>query len=288
MEIKKMLFVTDFEELWFDALESLMDLRKAGLNHVVFLHVIKRDKVAMHRGKGYLKEEELRLKQIADVRFIDWAESIFEKGMECGAYVVVGKHVPKILSTVEAEKVDLIVIGAHKRTKIEKLYADSETLELLRRTQTPVLVHKYMLPSGKINKKPFETPMLVTDWSPPCERALEYIISCKNALTRVIVAHVISEASMKGKSKTELQRVQKENKKRLEDVALTFEDEGIEVDIHLGIGEIVPEIENIAREFGATMVVTGTTGKGAWRARWLGSTSQELAESSELPTLLIP
>ena len=57
MGIRKMLFVTEFEELWFDALQSLMDLKKAGLNHVVFLHVIDRDEVAMQRGKGYLKDE---------------------------------------------------------------------------------------------------------------------------------------------------------------------------------------------------------------------------------------
>lgn len=37
MKIRKLLFVTDFEELWFDALQSLMDLRKAGLEHVIFL-----------------------------------------------------------------------------------------------------------------------------------------------------------------------------------------------------------------------------------------------------------
>jgi hypothetical protein len=34
MEIKKMLFVTDFEGLWFDALRSLMALRAVGLDHV--------------------------------------------------------------------------------------------------------------------------------------------------------------------------------------------------------------------------------------------------------------
>ncbi len=288
MELKRMLFVTDFEELWFDALESLMDLRKAGLDHVVFLHVIRRDEVAMHRGKGYLKEEETKLKQIADVRFIDWAGSIFEKGMECGAYVVVGKHVTKILSTAEAEKVDLIVMGAHKRTKIEKLYADSETLELLRRTRTPVLVHKYMLPSGKVNDKPFQIPLFVTDWSPACERALEHIITVKNAIKKLVVVHAIKEDAMKGKSKTEFQEIRKQNRKRLEEISTSFEDEGIEVETHLLIGDVVPQIENAAREYGCTMIVTGTTGKGAWRARWLGSISQELAESSELPTLLIP
>jgi nucleotide-binding universal stress UspA family protein len=288
MAIKKMLFVTDFDELWFDALESLMDLRKAGLDHIVFLHVINREKVAMRRGKGYLKEEETKLKQMADVRFIDWAESIFEKGMECGAYVVVGKYVAKVLSTVEAEKVDLIVTGAHKRTGLEKFYADSETLELLRRTQTPVLVHKYMLPTGKVNAHPFQRPLLATDWSPPCERALETIISAKDSMEKVIVVNAISEASMKGKSKTELQQIQKDSKKRLEDVVTTFRDEGLEAETHLAIGDVVSQIETAGREHDATMIVTGTTGKESWRTRWLGSVSQKLAETSELPTLLVP
>ena len=57
MDVRKILFVTKFEELWFDAVESLMDLRKASLNHVVFINVIERDKVALIIGKGYQKKE---------------------------------------------------------------------------------------------------------------------------------------------------------------------------------------------------------------------------------------
>jgi len=288
MKFKKMLFVTDFDELWFDALESLMGLRKAGLNHVVFLHVINREDVAMHRGAGYLKEEDVRLKQMADVRFIDWAESVFEKGMECGAYVVVGNPIPKILSTAETEGVDFIVTEAHKRTKLEKLFASSTTMELLRRSKIPVLVHKYMLPSGRVNNKPFDTPLLVTDWSSPCERALEQLIDIKKAVKNIVTVHVIGDDVIKGKSKDDLMKIQKENKKRLEDICKTFEDEGVEADSHLCMGDVASQIENAAREYNATMIVMGSTGKGAWRARWLGSVSQEITETSEFPTLLIP
>ena len=125
-KMKKMLFVTQFDELWFDALQSLMDLRKAGFNHVVFLHVIERDKVAMRRGKGYLKDEEVRLREMANVRFIDWAENLFEQGMEVGAYIIVGDVLAKIISTAEEEGVDLIVTGRHRRPKLEELYAGFE------------------------------------------------------------------------------------------------------------------------------------------------------------------
>ena len=40
MDIRKILFVTHFEELWFDALQSLLNLRQAALEHIVFLNVI--------------------------------------------------------------------------------------------------------------------------------------------------------------------------------------------------------------------------------------------------------
>jgi hypothetical protein len=82
MEIKKLLFVTKFEEMGFDALQSLLSLTKAALNHVVFVNVIEREKVAMHRGVGYQKKEEIRLRETANIRFIDWAEDLFEQGME--------------------------------------------------------------------------------------------------------------------------------------------------------------------------------------------------------------
>ena len=288
MQIKKLLFVTDFEELWFDALQSLMDLRKVGLNHVVFLHVIEREKVAMRRGTGYLKGEELKLKEMANVRFIDWAESLFEMGMECGAYVVVGDPVPKILSTAEVEKVDIIVTGRHKKAKTKGLYIDSQTLELLRRTTVPVLVHKYMTKDGKVNKAPFEKPLLATDWSAPCARAIEYILGLKNITKKVEIIHILTEKEMEGHSKTELQKIEKESKKRLEEVRLTFEGAKIEADTHLYVGQVAEQIGTAARELNATMIVTGSTGKGAWRARWLGSVSHEVAEKIDLPTLLVP
>jgi len=123
MKINKMLFVSKFEELRLDALQSLMGLRKAGLSHVVFLYVISRDKVAMRRGIGYLKQEERKLREIADIRFIDWAETLFEEGMEVGAHIAIGNIVPKILSVIEIERVDLIVTARRKRAKLEELYA---------------------------------------------------------------------------------------------------------------------------------------------------------------------
>ncbi|MBN2396913.1 MAG: universal stress protein [Deltaproteobacteria bacterium] len=288
MKNKKMLFVTQFEGLWFDALQSLMDLRKAGFNHTVFLHVIERDKVAMRRGKGYLKDEEVRLREMANVRFIDWAESLFEQGMEVGAYIVVGNPLPKIISTAEEENVDLIVTGRHKKGKLEELYGGSETLEILERTSTPVLVYKYMLPSGKVNERPFERPLLTLDWSPASEKAVEYLLSFKDVLKKVIVVHVINEKEFKSPSAMEIQSLRKENKQKLEEVCSLFEKEGIEAESHLYVGSTFEQIEKAASEREATMIVAGTTGKNPLKEIFLGSVATKLTKHSMLPSLLVP
>jgi nucleotide-binding universal stress UspA family protein len=287
-KMKKMLFVTQFEELWFDALQSLMDLRKAGFNHVVFLHVIERDKVAMHRGKGYLKDEEIKLREMANVRFIDWAENLFEQGMEVGAYIVVGNVLPKIISTAQEESVDLIVTGRHRRPKLEELYAGSQTLELLQRTSTPVLIHKYMLPSGKINEKPFDQPLLALDWSSASESAVQYLLTFNDVIKKVVVIHVASEKSFKGDSAMEIQAIRKENRQKLDDVCDAFRNAGIDAESHLYIGNTCEQIEKAAQEREATMIVGGTTGKKPLKELFLGSTAKKLAERSAFPTLLIP
>ena len=121
MKIKKLLFVTKFEDLCYDAMNALLDLRRADLEHVIFLNVIERDKVAMKRGSGYLKEEEVKLKETANIRFIDWAENLFEMGMEVGAYIEVSTLIPEILKVVDNEAPDLVVVGRSHKGALEQL-----------------------------------------------------------------------------------------------------------------------------------------------------------------------
>ena len=160
MEIKKILFVTKFEELCFDALQSLLSLRDAALEHVVFLNVIERERVAMRRGAGYLKEEEIRLRETANIRFIDWAENLFERGMEVGAYIVVGSLVSQVIKAAQKEEADLIVVGRSHKGVIEQLYSGSDVTELLRRSATPVVVFKHMSENIMVPERIFDRPLL--------------------------------------------------------------------------------------------------------------------------------
>jgi len=288
MDIKKLLFVTKFEELGFDALQSLLSLRKASLNHVVFVNVIERDRVAMRRGAGYLKEEEIRLRETANIRFIDWAEDLFEQGMEVGVYIVVGSLVSEVIKAAKKEETDLIVIGRSYKGVLEHLYSGSDITELLRRAEIPVLVYKQLSETAIAIEKPFERPLLAIDWSPASLSAVKYLSVLKDVITEIHVIHVVGEQDLKGTSAMEIQRLRKDTRKKLDKVCDVFESEGVKADAHVYIGEPDEEIEKAAREHQATMVVLGSSGKTAWVERWLGSTPQSIAEKSIYPTLLIP
>jgi nucleotide-binding universal stress UspA family protein len=283
-----MLFVSEFEELWFDALQSLMGLRKTGMNHVVFLHVIQREKVAMRRGAGYLKQEERKLREIADIRFIDWAETLFEEGMEVGAHITIGNVVPKILSVTEIENVDLIVTARRKRGKLEELFSGSETSDLLRRTVKPVLLYNYMSQSGKVGENPFERLLLALDWSESSEKVLDFVLALQGAVKRVEIIHVLSEKEIGKLSKMEAHKVERENKKRLDEVCDVFARERFDVRPHLYIGNTEQQIERGASEHKATMIVLGTKRGSIWKEKWSRSVSHALADSSDLPLLVIP
>jgi nucleotide-binding universal stress UspA family protein len=288
MEIKKLLFVTKFEELGFDALRSLLNLRKSALEHVVFVNVIERDRVAMRRGKGYQKDEEVRLRETANIRFIDWAENLFEQGMEVGCYIVVGSLVPEVIKAAQKENADLIVIGRSHKGVMEHLYSGSDVTELLRRASTPVLVYKHLTETAISVEEPFERPLVAIDWSASSLRAVEYLKPLKDVVQEVNLVSVASEKDLKGSSAMGIQKIRKKTRNKLEEICEGLNAAGIKAKEHVYIGDADAEIEKAAKDCQATLIVLGSSSKTAWVERWLGSIPRKIAEESIYPTLIIP
>ena len=288
MKIQKLLFVTKFEELSFDALRSLSNLRDAALNHVVLFNVIERDRVAMRRGKGYRKDEEIKLRETANIRFIDWAENLFEEGMEVGVYIVVGSLVPEVIKAVEKERADLIVIGRSQKGAMAQLYSGSDVTELLRRAAVPVLVYKQISETALALEKPFKRLLLATDWSAASQRAVDYLKHLHAVVEEVHVIHVVDEKELTGDNSLTVQKTRKLTREKLDKVCDIFEAEGMRAESHVYVGDPVKEIERAAREHQATMIVLGSSGKSSFVEKWIGSTPRKIAEDTIYPTLMIP
>lgn len=294
-KIEKLLFPTEFRKLDYNALESLLVLQKAGLKEILLCYVIPREEVAFVPFGGYLKEEEERLRNEARIRFEDWQRTLAPRGIASRIIIEVGDPVPKILALAEREGVDLIVAGKKSHSVKEALFIGSHTTDILRRSPVPVLAHRHMVQFewtgeqvSRTNERVFEQPLIATDWSAPSEKALMLLLRLREVIRKVIVAHIIGTKMAKGMGEAELRRIEEESRARLARYCSLLRDAGVEAEPHLSAGNEVQELLNVSRQFDATMIVMGTTGKDRVHEWLLGSVSHRVAERSELPTLLVP
>jgi nucleotide-binding universal stress UspA family protein len=140
----------------------------------------------------------------------------------------------------------------------------------------------------RVNDHIFTKPLFATDWSKPSENALKLVSSFKGLVDKVMVTHIIGVKISKNLDKSELRRIEKESKERLDNYCDRLKKAGLKAEPHLFSGRSSEEIIRVAREHKATMIVMGTTGKDRIRDFWLGSVSHRVAEASELPVLLAP
>lgn len=296
MPIERILFPTKFRELSFNSLEPLLVLKDAGLKEIILCHVISRDDVGFVPFGGYMKEEEEKLEEKARIRFEDWQKTISERGIESKIVIKVGEPIPQILHVAEDEKADLMVVGRERSTNIEHPFAGSNTLQIITRSKIPALVGKFMIcfkvdkgeVCERVNDRIFDTPMLVTDWSEPCERALGFIQSLKKVIKKTLIFHDIDAKMLKEHDKDEIQDIEEQSFVKLDEFCALLKKEGVEAESYLGAGDILDEIIRISRERQATMIIVGTSGKSRLSEFLHGSISRQIAKISELPTLLVP
>jgi len=196
--------------------------------------------------------------------------------------------VQQILTALEKEKADLVVVGRFKWGKFDQLITGANVAELVHRGKTPVLV--YNRPAGKTRQsdKPFFRPLLATDWSESSVQAIDYLKRLEGIVQQVNIVHVADEKSITGKSAMAAQKTRKQSRQKLDDLCDKLAAAGIEARPHVYVGDAVEEIQKAVHDCMATMLITGTSTKGLIRKRLVKSIPQTLSENLELPLLLLP
>ncbi|MDA8156867.1 MAG: universal stress protein [Actinomycetota bacterium] len=286
MKIKKLLFATRFHDMALNRLKSLFPLAAAGMEEIVLCHIIRREDVGFVPFGGYMKEEELRQRNEALIRFEDWQAAISAAGLRSKSVVEVGEAVPSIISVLHREEAQLMVIGRKKAGRMERALAGSDTMELLRRTPVATLVCGYHEDGQTEGQQEgwqlFNLPLLATDFSNASEKALSFLAGLKGAVKKTAVVHIISDPAR-------YEELREETADKLEKYSSVLQQTGIQADYHLGAGESPWEaILEKAEEINATMIIAASTRKDRLHEFFLGSVSHRLAEHSSLPVLLVP
>ena len=252
MEVGKLLYATEIREPRFSVVERLLALRALGLEEVIFLNATKVE---------------------------DWERRLADYGLNSKTLMVEGPLVSSILNAAHREAVSLIAVSLNRDTR--RLLRGSVTTELLRASTLPVLI----LPegaeaSGPGQKGMFTHVVFATDWSPASEKALGYLLNFKEIIKELEIVHVIE--------KKPSVRDMRNLKEELSQTRKIFLDQGIDAEAHVYAGKPSDEVMLAARDYDATCIVMGTTGKSALKDLLSHSSSYRVAEASVVPTLVVP
>ena len=138
---KKILFPTDFSDVSQKAVTYIKQLKGAGAQEVIVLHVIdEKELLVLSRVPDrYLQITAQMEKKITKEMAAVEADMTAE-GFRVKLKVKTGKPFTEIMMTVAEEKVSIIVVGSHGRSNIQEMLMGSVSENVIRHAKVPLLV----------------------------------------------------------------------------------------------------------------------------------------------------
>ncbi len=252
MGVGKLLYVTKAREPSFSEIERLLALRTLGLKEIIFLHKTRTE---------------------------GWETRLAEYRINSRTFVVEGHMVRSILDLAHREGVSLI--AASLKCDIGGRIRRSLTKHLLRSSRVPVIIlPENVEASGSAQEGMFTHVIFADDWSVASEKARSYLLDFKEIIKELEIVYVLDRKLSV--------RDMRNLKEKLSQTRKIFLDQGIDAEAHVYAGEPAAEVMLAARDYGATCIVMGTTGKSPLKELLSRSYSYRVAEASVVPTLFVP
>ena len=141
---KKILYPTDFSEVSKKAINYIKQLKEAGTQEVVVLHVLNEKGIeAMARYASGSFDELLQRVEKEAADEMKQIEAVLKKsGFKVKLRIEIGIPLTDILKVEEEEGVTAIVIGSHGRSNVKEMLLGSVSEKVIRKSKNPVLVIK--------------------------------------------------------------------------------------------------------------------------------------------------
>ena len=150
---KKVLYATDFSPLAKAALDYVKELKSAGAEEVVVVHVIDAKTTGFPEGLNLMEKKtelmfELPEDEARQVReLIEMAREVEtelrKEGLKVKLYLTAAVDFSdRIIEVSQEEAVKIIVLGAHGKSFLEELVLGSVSHGVIEKSKVPVLVVK--------------------------------------------------------------------------------------------------------------------------------------------------
>lgn len=283
---KHILFATDFSPSSTTALPHAVAVARHFAAKLYLAYVIPTDAFdlipAGERDSALANMRRHVEEQMAGLR----ATSLL-RGVNHGALVDHGNVWRMILGMVEKQNIDLIVIGTHGRSGVEKLLLGSTAEEILRCARVPILMvgPDNLVPPGT-EAKPHSI-LYATDFSPESEPALRYACSlAKEYGGALFFLHVTQDAWKEPLST----RMQAADFFRMRFVEKKWTlDEEISPEYHVEFGRPAEYILEISGKLQIELIVLGVRGARYPRvaAHLPGPTAYDVVSHARCPVLVV-
>jgi len=141
---RKILYPTDFSDVSKKALNYLIQLKEAGTEEVVILHVLDTRSLPIPEIYPLLDLAWLAEKQesAAQAEANKIAEKLTDSGIKTLVRIEKGIPFREIIRAEAEEDISLIVIGSHGISNVQEILLGSVSEQVIRRARKPVLVVK--------------------------------------------------------------------------------------------------------------------------------------------------
>lgn len=143
---KKILFPTDFSDVPEKAMSYIKQLKEAGGQEVIVLHVINQRIIDGLMRHGMLNNDIAKWKkkaeEVAEEAIVEIRKKLQSAGFTVKSLIRTGFPWREILEVEEEEMPSIIVIGSHGRSNLSDMLLGSVSDRVVRKCQGPVMVVK--------------------------------------------------------------------------------------------------------------------------------------------------
>ena len=281
-QLSRIVAAVDFSEPARAAFDQALALSRAHGTMLTAVHAVPRSQPFRWRARA-------RLALITKLRQL--AES---SGVRFSVTVERGDPAAVILHAC-ASGPELIVVGTHQRTGLDRLRHGSVAERVAARATQPILI----VPAGitPAFERSFDSIVVAVDFTAASNRALEQGLAwARRGSGRVTVVHVVPGLSSTSVSRhwyrhgiVEYQNLLVQDaRRRLQDARPRAAPAAAQVQARLASGDPPVEIVRLAAEIDADLIVVGVTRRGPVGSRVFGATAALVMRAAAQPVLVVP
>ena len=286
---EKVLIALDFSPYSQKILDHISEI--PGIQEVILLHVVNDTqpaRVELTDGHFHIEDPKILLKEKKEYLLHLGLKVRISTDVIVSA-ITQGPVSHAILEVAETENVSLIVIGARGINPIQELLLGSVSSSVIRHAKTNVLLLHFSPEPDTAGSSPassrkrlFSKVLAPTDFSTPAGDVLSLVKTIPGT-NEVILLHVVNRAE----SQSQIDVSVNEAQSRLLNIKKEFEGAGIEVKLHVCVGDPTEMILAVAEEEDASLIAMSAYGTGWLRDFLLGSTTFTVVRRSKRPVLII-